>query len=164
MSTDVLDNSVAQGQSEGNEEEGQGAWQTTLDLICTKLQNPNFQAYELMRLVTLAIARVLQEMCHLGFTVEEVYILRCLGETIKALRELRHSILDTEMWRKRGDVINFEGEAIGHVVGTLVDWFREALKEAGLNEAECNNVMQHYRDLANLREDQLRRETEALRG
>jgi hypothetical protein len=164
MSIDVLDSSVAQGQSEANQEEGQGAGGTNLDLICAKLQDPNYQAYELMRLVTLEIATVVQQMLGLGFTVEEVYILRCLGEIIKAQRELRHSIMDTEMLRKRADVINWEGKAIKHVVDTLVDWFRESLEKAGLEEAECNNVMQHYRDLANLKEDQLRRETEALGG
>jgi hypothetical protein len=115
-----------------------------------------------MRLVTAEIARVVQHMCQLGFTAEEVHIIRCLGTIIKALRELRHSIMDTESLRKRADAINFEGEAAQHLVGTLVKWFREALEEAGLNEAECNNVMQHYRDLANLREAQLRRETGAL--
>jgi hypothetical protein len=162
MSTDVLD--VRQAQSEGNEEWGQGAQRTTLDLIRTKLENPNYQAYELMRLVTLEIATLVQHMLGLGFTVEEVYILRCLGEIIKALRELRHSIMDTELLRKRADVINWKGEAIKHVVDTLVDWFVEALKEAGLEEAECNNVMLNYRDLANLNQDQLRRETEAFGG
>jgi aminoglycoside/choline kinase family phosphotransferase len=114
--------------------------------------------------VTLGIATVVQQMLWLGFTVEEVYILRCLGEIIKALRELRHSIMDTEWLRKRGDAINWEGEAIKHVVDTLVDWFVEALKEAGLEEAERNNVMLNYRDLANLNQDQLRRETEAFGG
>jgi hypothetical protein len=164
MSTAVLDSSVAQGQSEGNEEEGQGASQTTLDLICTKLQDPDYQAYELMRLVTLEIATLVTHMPLLRFTVEEVYILRCFGEIIKALRELRHSIMDTELLRKRADVINWEGEAIKHVVDRLIGWFVEALKEAGLNEAERNNVMLNYRDLARLNEDQLRRETEARRG
>jgi hypothetical protein len=162
MSTDILD--VPQAQSEGNEELGQGEQRTALDLIRTRLESPNYQAWELMRLVTLEIATVVQEMRQLGFTVEEVYILRCLGEIIKALRELRHSIMDTELLRKRADVINFEGEAIKHVINTLLDWFKEALKEAGLDEEERNIVMRNYRDLANLNQDQLRRETEARRG
>jgi hypothetical protein len=164
MSTDVLGSSVPQAQSEGNEEKGQGAQGTTLDLIRTKLENPNYQAWELMRLVTLEIATVVQEMRQLGFTVEEVYIIRCLGKIIKALRELRHSIMGMESLRNRADVINFQGEAIKHVVYTLVDWFVEALKEAGQDEAERNNVMLNYRDLAMLNEDQLRRETEAFGG
>ena len=162
MSIELLD--VPQAQSEANEEKGQRARGATLGLICTKLENPNFQAFELMRLVTLEIATVVQEMRQLGFTVEEVYIIRWLGTIIKALRELRHSIMDTESLRKRADVINIDGEAAQHLVGTLEVWFREALKEAGLNEAECNNVMRHYRDLAVLNEDQLRREVEAFGG
>jgi hypothetical protein len=162
MSTEVLD--VPQAQSEGNEKWGQGTQGTALDLIRTKLENPKYQAWELMRLVTAEIARVVQHMCQLGFTVEEVYIIRCLGQIIKALRELRHSIMDTESLRKRADVINFDGEATQHLVGTLVVWFREALEEAGLNGAECNNVMRHYRDLAVLNEEQLRREVKAFGG
>jgi hypothetical protein len=162
MSTEVLD--VRQAQSEGNEKWGQGTQGTALDLIRTKLENPNFQAFELMRLVTAEIARVVQEMLQLGFTVEEVYIICCRGTIIKALRELRHSIMDTESLRKRANVINLDGEAEQHLTGTLVKWFREALEEAGLDGAECNNVMRHYRDLANLREEQLRRELEAFGG
>jgi aminoglycoside/choline kinase family phosphotransferase len=61
--------------------------------------------------------------------------------------------MDTELLRKKADVINWEGEAIKHVVDTLVDWFVEALKEAGLEEGERNNVMLHYRDLAHLNQD-----------
>ena len=64
--------------------------------------------------------------------------------------------------RKRADVINFEGEAIKHVIKTLLEWFEEALKEAGLDEMERDIVMRNYRDLSNLDQDQLRRETEAL--
>jgi hypothetical protein len=165
MSTDVLDASVPQGQSESHEEEGvQAAWGNNLDVICAKLQDPNYQAYEVMRLVTLEIATLVTHMLSLRFTVEEAHIVRCLGEGIKALRELRHSIMDTELLRKRADVINWEGRAIKHVVDTFVDWFVEALKEAGLEEAERNNVMLNYRDLAHMNESQLRRETEALRG
>jgi hypothetical protein len=164
MSTDVLDSSVPQAQSEANEEKGQGAQGTTLDLIRAKLENPNYQAWELMRPVRLEIATVVQEMRQLGFTVEEVYIICCLGQIIKALRELRHSIMDAESLRKRADVINWDGEAIKHVVNTLVDWFVEALKQTGLEEAERNIVMRNYRDLANLNQDQLRRETEAFGG
>jgi hypothetical protein len=165
MSTDVLDSSVPQGPSESQEEEGvQAAWGSNLDVICAKLQDPNYQAYELMRLVTLEIATVAWHMRLLGFTVEEVYIIRWLGEGIKALRELRHSIMDTESLRKRADVINWDGEAIQHVVQTLLDWFVEALKQAGFDEAERNNVMRHYRDLALMNESRLHRETEAVRG
>lgn len=164
MSTDVLDRGVAQVEREGNEEGRQGDRGTALDLICAKLQSPNYQAYELSRLVTLEIATQVVHMRSLNFTVEEVYIIHWLGEVIKALRELRHSIMDTEMLRERGDVVNWEGEAIQHLIATLVDWFVAALKEAGLEEVERNNVMRHYRDLALMNEDQLRREIEAFRG
>ena len=160
MRTEVLD--IPQAQSEGNEEKGQGAQGAALDLIRAKLEDPNYQAWELMRLVTLEITTVVQEMRQMGFTVEEVHIIRCLGESIKALRELRHSILETERLRKRADVINFEGKAMKHLLGRLVSLFGEALKEAGLNEAEHQNVMRHYLDLAQMNEGQLRRETEAL--
>lgn len=165
MSTEVLDASVPQGRSESHEEEKvQADCGTTLDVICAKLEDPNFQADELMRLVTLAIASLVARMLSLGFTVEEVHIIRCLGEVIKALRELRHSIMDTESLRKRGDVINWDGKAFKHVLGKTVDLFVEALKEAGLEEAERNNVMRHYSDLACMKQDQLRRETDALGG
>jgi hypothetical protein len=165
MSIEVMEASIPRGQSESPEEEKvQAAWGADIDVICAKLKNPNYEVCELMRLVTVEIAKVVWHVLSLEFTVEEVHIIRRLGEGIKALRELRHSIMDAESLRKKTDVINWHGEAIKHVISTEVSWFAKALKESGVDEGQRNTVWRNYRDLALMNEPQLHRETEASRG
>ena len=139
MNTEVLD--VPQAQSEASEEKGQRARGAALNLICTKLENPNYQAYELMRLVTLEIATVVQEMRQLGFTVEEVYIIHCLAQMIKALRELRHSIKDTESLRKK------EGDATcGSLCVGRLAMFKRGVREDVLTvQPGCTSRMSGLR-------------------
>jgi hypothetical protein len=164
MSTDQLDAGVTQSRLENQEERtmegGQSALQTNLALISKKLEDPNFDAAELLRLVTLVMALVVIHMLGLGFTAEEVHIRRCLGQLVNTLRVLGKSIMDTHWFRKRLDVVNWEGEAMKHVVGEMEKWFVESLKESGVEGAERNHIMRHYIDLARVKEPQLRRETE----
>ncbi len=133
---------------------------TTLDLIRSRLQDPNFDAYELMRLVTYVMATVARRMHELGFTVEELYIRHCLYECINPLRALGRSIIETDKLRGRADVIYWDGEAIQKVGETMTGWFCEALAQAGLTDFQRQVVMRNYRDLAAANEPQLRRETE----
>jgi hypothetical protein len=131
-----------------------------MELICSKLQDPDFDAYELKRLVTYVMCTLLVRMLKLGCTVEECYIRHRLYECIEPLRALGLSISDTDQLRERADVIYWEGEAMKKVAETMTGWFREALTQAGLTEFERDIVMRNYRDLATMNEPQLRRETE----
>jgi hypothetical protein len=162
MSTDDFGTSVPQRQHESDREEGiqRPSESSTLDLIRSKLEDPNFDAYELMRLVTYVMATLVMRMLRLGFMVEELYIRHCLYECIKPLRALGRSIIDTDKLRKRADVIFWDGEAIKHVSATMEGWFLEALTQAGLTDFQRKMVMRNYRDLAGANEPQLRRETE----
>ena len=161
MSIEVWDANVPQGQCESPEEEKvQTSWETNLDVIRAKLKNPNYDVCELMRLVTLEIATLALHVRLLGFTVEKVHIIRCLGEGLKGLRELRHSIMDAESVRKKADVINWEGEAFEKLMRAHFSWFVQALKESGFDEGVRNIVLGRYRDLALMNGPQLRRETE----
>jgi len=133
---------------------------TALDLIGAKLEDPNFDAHELMRLATFTMAALMTRMHRLGCTVEEVYIRRHLAKCIEPLRALERSIIDTDKLRKSADVIDWDGEAIKKVGETMTGWFRDALSQAGLTDFQRDVVMRNYRDLAAANEPQLRRETE----
>jgi hypothetical protein len=162
MCTQNFGTSMPPCQYESNTEDGiqRPTSSTALDLIRTKLQDPDFDAYELMRLVTYVMAVLLMRMLRLGCTVEEVYIRHCLYECIKPLRALGRSIIDTDKLRKRADVIDWDGEAIKKVGETMTGWFREALTQAKMTEFKRDIVMRNYRDLAAANEPQLRRDTE----
>ena len=162
MSTESFGKSLPERQSDTDREERiqRPSEATALDLIRSKLQNSNFDAYELMRLVTYVMATLVKRTLRLGYTVEEVYIRHCLYQCIEPLRALGRSIIDTDKLRERADVICWDGEAIKKVGETMVGWFREALTQAKLTEFERDVVMRNYRDLAAANQAQLRRETE----
>ena len=162
MSTENFDKSLPERQAEAEREERiqRPTASTALELIRTKLEDPNYDAHELMRLTTFAMATLMTRMHRLGCTVEEVYIRRHLAKCIEPLRALERSIIETDRLRKRADGIYWEGEAIRHLSATMVGWFVEALAQAKLTEFERDIVMRNYRDLAAANEAQLRRETE----
>jgi hypothetical protein len=162
MSTDDFGTSVPQRQDGSDRGEGieRPSASTTLDLIRSRLQDPNFDAYELMRLLTYVMATLARRMHELGFTVEELYIRHCLYECINPLRALGRSIIETDKLRESADVIYWDGEAMRHVSVTMMGWFLEALTQAGLTDFQRQVVMRNYRDLAAANEPQLRRETE----
>lgn len=161
MSTEDFGISRLQGRNEIDREE----WiettpeSTTMELICTKLKDQNYDACEIMRLVTYVVAILAMQILKLGVTAEEFYFRRSLSLGITALRELRRSIRDSHSLRKTADVILWEGEAIKHHNETVAHWFTEAMQKAGLEKSERDIVWRNYRDLATVNEPQLRRET-----
>jgi hypothetical protein len=168
MSTDQLDISLTQGQNDNKEEAGaegvRAASQARLELVCTKLADPKFEAAELMRVITVEIASVVGSMLSLGFTAEELLIMSCLSERVKVLRALSKQLIDAALLRKKEDVVNFEGQAFQYVLDKVVELFVKAMKEARVEESLCHCVMLHYRDLMDINEPLIRRETRALEG
>ena len=161
MCTENLGTGVPQRQYESNGEKEiqKPTLFTTLDLIQTKLKDPNFDAYDVMRLVTYVIATLAMRILRLGFTAEESYIRHHLAKCVAPLRALGRSIIDTDKLRGRADVIFWDGEKIKLVSDTMVGWFIEAMRQAGLGEFERGMVLRNYRDLATQNEPKLRRET-----
>jgi len=161
MSRENVGTSAPQRQYESDRKERmeKPSESSTVDLIRSRLQDPNFNAYELMRLVAYAIATVVMRMFNLGSTVEELYLRHGLYECIEPLRALGRSSIDADKLRERADGIYWDGEAIKKVGETMVGWFREALTRAELTELERDIVMRNFRDLADANEPQLRRET-----
>ncbi len=162
MSTESFGAGLPQRQYESDREEKiqRHSEAAALDLIQTKLQDPNFDAHELMRLLSYVMAVLMKRMLRLGNTVEECYIRHRLYQSIEPLRALGRSIIDTDQLRERADVIYWDGEAIKKVGETMTGWFRESLTQAGLTDFQRDIVMRNFRDLAVANEPKLRRETE----
>jgi hypothetical protein len=87
MSTEGIGTCVLQRQYESDREEKiqRPSEATALDLIQTKLQDPNFDAHELGRLVTYVMATLVKRLLRLGCTVEEVHIRHCLYRCVEPL-------------------------------------------------------------------------------
>jgi hypothetical protein len=132
------------------------------EAIWARLEDPESEPAETSRLITLEIARATKSMLSRRFTVEDGYIIKGYAQQVKALRELDQQLLQAEVWRRKQDILNFEGERFKFVLGKVVDLFVQAMKEAGVPDDLRPSVMMNYRDLMAVNEPLIRRETENL--
>jgi len=125
------------------------------ELVRTKLEDPQFEAAELLRIITVEIATVATTMRSLGFTRKEEHIRSCLAKQMEVLRQVAREVMNEE-------VINFDGPKFKFMMDRVFSVFRKAMQAAGVDEGQRSNIMRHLRDLMGENKAQLRRETAAL--
>jgi len=167
MSTEQVD--VGQGESDNDTKEtgveqaqAQAASPAGLKFVRTKLEDPQFEAAELLRIITGEIATVATRMRSLGFTKEEAHIGSCLAKQVEVLRQLAQEVRNVDLVRTREDTINFDGPKFKFVMDKVMDMFIKAMQAAGVEEGQRNNIFRYLRDLFAENEDQLLRETAAV--
>jgi hypothetical protein len=138
------------------------ATKARFNAICARIEDPEAHPAELCRLIAFEIAMVTKSMLSRRFTTEDGYIMRGYVKQVKALRELGKQLLQAEVWRRKEDIIAFDGEKFQFVLGRIVDLFVKAMKEAGVPVDLRASVMRHYRDLMVENEPLIRRETKKL--
>lgn len=134
-----------------------------LDLIYDMLKNPESDPADISRLITQEIQKVTRDLVALRNdpSMNDTWKLKTYTEAYKALKELRQSVMDTEMLSKK-DMLNFDGEKLRVYTTKLHSWFTDAMKAAGMMEDLRNSVMKHYRDIAIAGEPLLRREIQQI--
>jgi len=166
MSMAQSDVRQCEGESNNKEETGVEQVQTVpeegLQHIRTQLQDPQFEAAELLRIITGEIATVARRMRSLGFTKEEAHIGSCLAKQVEVLCQLAQEVRNVDMARTREDIIYFDGPKFKFVMDKVMDMFIKAMQAAGLGEMQCGTVFRYFRDLLGENEPQLRRETAAV--
>jgi hypothetical protein len=68
---------------------------------------------------------------------------------IKALRELRQSIRDTDALSEKDDVLNLDGERFTAVMRHIVRLFGQSMRTAGLPDGQRDSILREFRDLWN---------------
>jgi hypothetical protein len=134
-----------------------------LNLIRDMLKNPESDPSEISRLITQEIQVVVADLVVMKNdpSMSETWKMKTYTEAYKALKELRQSVMDTEMLSKK-DMLNFDGEKLRVYTSKLLSWFSKSMKDAGLQEDMRNSVMKHYRDIATAEEPLLRREIQQI--
>jgi hypothetical protein len=132
---------------------------TLMDKVRDMLRDPEADPSETCRLITQVIHDVSAGLVKLrnDATMSESWKLRTYTEAVKGLKEERASIMDTEALSKR-DIFNFDGPKVGFYTSTLLAWFTEAMKAAGVHEEARNGVMKNFRDISEIKEPALRRD------
>lgn len=131
--------------------------------IRAMIEDPDSDPVEVSRNITYELSVIATEMVGMRGepTSSETWKIKTCAEAIKALKELRISLLDTEAISKK-DILRFDGEKFKFFFGQVLSIFTRAMKEAGLMEEQRNSIMKHYRDLMAIAEPTLRRETEKM--
>ena len=132
---------------------------SAIDEIAALIEDPNSDPADISRKITSQLAQIIKQQWIVRVDNSECNSNRfkANSELIKYLKELRSSLMDTEMLSKR-DMLNLDGAKVRLLTDRMVDWFCQALREAGVLEDHKNNIMQQYRDICKAGEPALRRE------
>jgi len=134
-----------------------------IDEITALIEDPDSDPAEISRKITVQLSRIVKAQWVVRVDTSQCNsnTFKANSELIKYLKELRTSLLDTEMLSKR-DVLNLDGAKVKLLTGRMVDWFCQALREGGVLEDHKNNIMQQYRDICKAGEQALRREIQQV--
>jgi len=80
-----------------------------------------------------------------------------LKSRMRALRELQRTLLENEASSTR-DVLDQDGCKLKFVVGEILRLFQQALRDAGVDDLQAQNIMVYFGDLRRASEAALRRE------
>jgi len=134
-----------------------------IDEITALIEDPNSDPAEISRKITVQLSHIVRDQWAVRVDSSECNSnkFKANSELIKYLKELRTSLMDTEMLSKR-DMLNLDGAKVRLLTDRMVDWFCQALREAGVLEDHKNNIMQQYRDICKAGEPALRREIQQV--
>ena len=118
------------------------------------IEDPDSEPSEVCRLITLEISAVSRDLVALRNANRNK--VRGHSEAIRALKEMRQSLMDTEGMARK-DTLNMDGPKFILVMHRTVDWFVQAMREAGVPEGQRSSVLRAYRDIWNTGEPGLRR-------
>ena len=126
------------------------------------IEDPDSDPVAVMRLITVATVAVAMEVQVQPYDPAVGWPWgRHYNAILKALRQLRRSIMDTQFLNNK-DTLNFDGPKFTYVLGQVVDLFATAMKDLGVPEEVRNNVMRQYHDLYKVEEPELRRKVRKI--
>lgn len=125
--------------------------------IVAMIQDPNTDLAAVYKKIALQIAYLSVELSTNRRDPSTQYTLKSITDQIKALRELTHTLTESDEVAKR-DVLNFDGPKFQYVLREIVDTFKRSLKEAGIDASITDNLLRIYRDKMAVKELELRRD------
>ena len=128
---------------------------TGMERIHALIEDPESDPSEVCRLITLEISAVSRDLVALRNS--KPARLKGCSEAIRGLKEMRQSLMDTEALARK-ETLNIDGPKFILVMHRVVDWFIQAMREAGVPEDQRNSVLRMCRDIWVTEEHDLRRE------
>lgn len=128
-----------------------------LDEIIEKLEDPKVPEEDVLRLITIQIALICEELAKCVGKPNMVSHAKWLMQVINACNALEKNLARSAA-RKRGDELNLYGPKFGFVYWRIVEYFKQALKETKLLDITTDTVMKIFHGIMNQNLKELGRE------
>lgn len=114
-----------------------------LDEIIEKLEDPKAPEEDVLRLITIQIALICEELAKCVGKPKMASHAKWLMQVMKAFSALEKNLVNSAA-RKRADELNIYGPKFVFVYSKIVGYFKQALKETKLPDVTTDTVMKIY--------------------
>ena len=138
---------------------------TKLGIIVDKLSDPDFDASEIQRYISMEMAAVIREAVACDndrAPVAEGRIWRERRRLLKALHDLSQQTREASRARRRGDALNIDGPKFNFVLREIMKLLQTAMKDVKIDDHQSNNVLRHFRDIFLTNVERLTRELKEM--
>jgi len=135
--------------------------ESKLDHIVELINDPDTPPGPIKRLIAAEIATVARLMVKYGNDVSilEGLKIKALSEQVKALRELGKEVGEADVLSKK-DFLNVDGKKFKYAIEQNIEGAKEAMRIVKLDDTTINSILNHWRDIMQSKEDEIRRELE----
>lgn len=128
-----------------------------IERIVQMIQDPEVPLADTTRLIALQIAGVMKKMTIDDPLSRGAISQRDLNDQVKAYRELQRTLTESDALSKK-DTLNLDGPKFKFIFKELIRFFRQSLKDAGVDADLVQNIMLQFGDIVKANDDNLRRE------
>lgn len=129
---------------EEKEEDRREASIARMEEIIALVADPEAQLSDISRLIALEIASVIAQMNEQDPIIRKGSF-RELNDHVKALRELQKTLTESDELARR-DTLNMDGPKFQFMFKTIVEFFKMAMKEAGVDATLSKTVLLNFGD------------------
>lgn len=137
--------------------------ESKMDEIFKMIEDPEMSPGEIKRKIAAEIAIVNRLMIKYGNDVSilEGLKIKALSEQIKGLREMGKEVMEADVMSKK-DFLNWDGRKFRYAIDEFMDGAKQAMKVVKLDESTINSILNHWRDLMQSKEAEIRRNLDKL--
>lgn len=137
--------------------------ESKMEDIWKMIEDPTTPPGEIKRKIAGEIATVNRLMIKYGNDVSilEGLKIKALSEQIKGLRELGKEVMEADVMSKK-DFLNWEGKKFRYAIDEFMEGAKQAMKLIKLDESTVNSMLNHWRDIMQSKEAEIRRNLDKL--
>lgn len=137
--------------------------ESKLQHILELINDPDTPPGPIKRLIAAEIATVNMLMIKYGNDVSilEGLKIKALSEQVKGLRELGKEVMEADVISKK-DFLNWDGKKFRYAIDEFMEGAKQAMKVVKLDESTINSILNHWRDIMQSKEQDIRRNLDKL--